>query len=152
MHRILGDLWSISNPYYHAILWRGEGRGVKEEEGDEEGKGAPYTTQHSPSSGSLPRPCLASLKGRRDPREDSQPCRVKLHLWRLQQREEGAGMLAGGGEGLVLTFLLKLFTGGTGALSEHHSSYLHSSMFISSFMLYFPQILWGPYAAFAQKG
>ena len=39
-------------------------------------------------------------------------------------------MLAGGGEGLVLTFLLKLFTGGTGALSEHHSSYLHSSMFI----------------------
>ena len=48
MHRILGDLWSISNPYYHAMPWRGEGRGVKEEEGDKEGRGTPYTMQHSP--------------------------------------------------------------------------------------------------------
>ena len=114
-----------------------EGRGVKVEEGEEE----MLFTQCNipPSSGSLPRPCLAFLRGRWDPREDSQSCRVKLHLRRLQQKEEGAGVLAGGSEGLVLTFLLKLFTWGTGALSEHHSSYLHSSVFVFSLCFIFPR-------------
>ena len=126
MNSILGDLWSISDLYYHAMPWRGEEWRWRRERRREE----VLFTQCNipPSSGSLPRPCLAFLRGRWDPREDSQSCRVKLHLRRLQQREEGAGVLAGGSEGLVLTFLLKLFTWGTGALSEHHSSYLHSSV------------------------
>lgn len=36
MHRILGDLWSVSNPY-QAVPWkgRGEGRGEKERGGGE---------------------------------------------------------------------------------------------------------------------